>query len=209
MTGIAIYMEGGGDSRDGRAALRVGMDALLKPLKDLAQRERMRWRLVACGGRDAAFRAFRNANHDDTIAALLVDSEGPVSTTPVAHLAGRDGWQLLSVDGDAIHLMVQVMETWIVADAAALRRYYGRGFEPRRLPRSPVLEEVAKADLARALDRATAATSKGSYRKIRHASELLARIDPEVVKQRCPHFDRLWTWLGQQVPDTRSGATAA
>ena len=87
MTGIAIYMEGGGDSRDGRAALRIGMDALLMPLKEMAQRQRLRWRLVACGGRDAAFKAFRNAaNGGETIAALLVDSEAPVSTAPTAHL---------------------------------------------------------------------------------------------------------------------------
>lgn len=207
MTGIAIYMEGGGKSRDGRAALRVGMDALLKPLKDMAQRERVRWRLIACGGRDATLKAFRNAAKDgDTIAALLVDSEGPVSTTPTAHLARRDGWQLPAVDGDAIHLMVQVMETWIVADVPALSRYYGSGFESGRLPRRPMLEEAPKADLVRALDRATAATSKGAYRKIRHASELLARIDPEVVKRRCPHFGRLWTWLERQLLGTHGGA---
>ena len=207
MSGIAIYMEGGGDSRDGRAALRIGMDALLKPLKEIAQRNRLRWRLIACGGRDATFKAFRNAaNGNDTIAALLVDSESPVSTTPTAHLAERDGWQLLFADGNAVHLMVQVMETWIAADVDALRRYYGRGFQPNQLPRHPMLEGVPKADLARALDRATAATSKGSYRKIRHASDLLARIDPEAVKQRCPHFDRLWRWLEQQVADASASA---
>ena len=117
MNGIAIYMEGGGDSRDGKAALRSGMDALLKPLKEIARRGRLRWRVVACGGRDAAFKAFRNAaNGDDTIVALLVDSEGPVAATPAMHLAQRDGWHLQSADGDAMHLMVQVMETWIVAD---------------------------------------------------------------------------------------------
>ncbi len=203
MTGIAIYMEGGGDSRDGRAALRTGMDALLMPLKEIAQRQRLRWRLVACGGRDAAFKAFRNAaNGSDTIAALLVDSEAPVSTTPTAHLARRDGWQLQFADGDAVHLMVQVMETWIVADVGALGRYYGSGFERSRLPRRATLEDVSKSDLARALDRATAATSKGSYRKIRHASELLCRIDPEIVKQRCPHFERLWEWLERQLSRT-------
>ena len=203
MTGIAIYMEGGGDSRDGRAALRTGMDALLMPLKEVAQRQRLRWRLVACGGRDAAFKAFRNAaNGGDTIAALLVDSEAPVSTAPTAHLVQRDGWQLQFADGDAVHLMVQVMEAWIVADVGALSRYYGSGFEHSRLPRRATLEDVSKSDLARALDRATSATQKGSYRKIRHASELLCRIDPEIVKQRCPHFERLWEWLERQLSGT-------
>ena len=200
MIGIAIYMEGGGDSRDGRAALRVGMDALLKPLKGVAQRKKLRWKVIACGGREAAFKAFRHAaSDDDTIAALLVDSEGPVSTTPTAHLAQRDHWRLQFADGEAVHLMVQVMETWLVSDAAALSSYYGSGFQLNKLPRGAKLEEVPKADLARALNRATTATSKGEYRKIRHASELLARLDPEVVKSRCPHFERLWGWLEQQL----------
>ena len=200
MEGVAIYMEGGGDGPNGKAALRIGMDTLLRPLKEIARRDRLRWKLVVCGGRDAAFKRFRNAaNGGDTIVALLVDSESPVSTAPTLHLAQRDRWRLQFADGDAIHLMVQVMETWIVADAGALSGYYGSGFERDRLPRRAELEEVPKADVASALERATAATSKGSYRKIRHASDLLARIDPEVVKQRCSHFERLWVWLERQV----------
>ena len=111
MKGVAIYMEGGGDGPNGKAALRIGMDALLRPLKEIAQRNRLRWRLVPCGGRDAAFKRFRNAaNRDDAIVALLVDSEGPVSATPTLHLAQRDSWHLQFADGDAIHLMVQVMD---------------------------------------------------------------------------------------------------
>ena len=126
MEGVAIYMEGGGDGPNGKAALRIGMDALLSPLKEVARRDRLRWKLVVCGGRDAAFKRFRNAaNGGETIVALLVDSEGPVSTAPTLHLAQRDGWHLQFADGDAIHLMVQVMETWIVADVDALSGYYG------------------------------------------------------------------------------------
>ena len=202
MKGIAIYMEGGG-SGSGKEALRRGMDALLKPLKAIAQRKRVHWKLVACGSRDAAFKAFRNAaNSDDTIAVLLVDSEGPVpaSTSPIEHLKQRDpSSKLQHTNGDAIHLMVQVMETWIVADVGALSRYYGSGFERRRLPRRQMLEEEPKDDLARALAQATVATSRGSYHKINHASELLGEIDPETLKQRCPHFERLWEWLKQQL----------
>ena len=33
MSGVAIYMEGGGTGRDSRAALRLGMDGLLGSLK--------------------------------------------------------------------------------------------------------------------------------------------------------------------------------
>ena len=36
MNAIAIYMEGGGDSKDTKASLRTGMDGFLSELKDLA-----------------------------------------------------------------------------------------------------------------------------------------------------------------------------
>lgn len=200
MRNIAIYLEGGGDSRDGKAALRQGMDALLQPLKAEAQGRALGWKLVPCGGRDRAFRAFRNAaGSDDTLVVLLVDSEDPVSTRPVAHLAQRDGWDLHDAENDAVHLMVQVMETWIVADADALEGYYGGGFNAGQLPRRQALEEVPKAEIERTLRQATAKTTKGAYHKIRHASELLARIDRERVKARCRHFKRLWEWLAHRL----------
>ena len=45
MSGVEIYMEGGGDSRDGKAALRQGMDALLEPLKAAARSNALHWKL--------------------------------------------------------------------------------------------------------------------------------------------------------------------
>lgn len=91
--------------------------------------------------------------------------------------------------------MVQVMETWIVADTDALEKYYGRGFRPNQLPRRQDLEEVSKESVATALERTTAETTKGTYHKIRHASDLLARLDPKRVKERCRHFRTMWEWL--------------
>ena len=35
---------------------------------------------------------------------------------------------MTAVDVQSVHLMVQTMEAWIVADADALNRYYGRSF---------------------------------------------------------------------------------
>ena len=53
MTGIAIYIEGGGDSSSGKAQLRMGFDALLHPQKNAARARKMGWKLVLCGGRNA------------------------------------------------------------------------------------------------------------------------------------------------------------
>ena len=40
--------------------------------------------------------------------------------------------------------MVQVMETWLLADRQALRRYFGPQFADSALPHWPELERVPK-----------------------------------------------------------------
>lgn len=199
--GIEIYMEGGGNSKDTKAKLRQGMDALLAPLKRAAQRKSLHWKLVCCGDRVHALRGFRSAvaaGRGDYV-ALLVDAEGPVSKDPRRHLASRDGWDVTFADEDAVHLMVQVMETWIVADGDALAAYYGQGFRRNALPATQNLEDVLKSDIEQALKRATEKTTKGSYHKIRHAKDLLSCIDPTRVRRRCGHCERLFKGISAQI----------
>lgn len=66
MTSIALYIEGGGDSGAGKAALRQGFDELLSTQKNAARARRMNWRTVLCGGRNATFDAFANATKKKT-----------------------------------------------------------------------------------------------------------------------------------------------
>ena len=91
--------------------------------------------------------------------------------------------------------MVQTMETWIIADRAALRDYYGQNFRENVLPRRQNLEEVGKNDVAEGLRSATVGTQKGAYHKIRHARHLLQLIDPMTVRERCRHCGRLFETL--------------
>lgn len=201
MTGIAIYVEGGGDRKNGKASLRQGIDAFLRSLKDAARAKRWQWKTVCCGGRLETFRRFRNGisnARNGAIVLLLVDAEAPVvAATPTEHLRTRqgDGWRLDGVRDDQAHLMVQTMESWIVADADALAEFYGPNFDKGALPRHSDIEAVGKAQVAAALDKATGRTSKAKYHKIRHASELLHRIDPDKVRRRCPHCERLFVML--------------
>ena len=151
---VAIYMEGGGRKHDSKAALRQGMEEFLRDIKTACRERKWHWRLVCCGARDEAYRRFHNelASGADGITILLVDSEGPVeATAPTEHLTKRDGWNLHGVDDDKIHLMVQTMEAWIVADPEALASYYGQGFQKHSLPRNPNLEDVSKDDIVQAL----------------------------------------------------------
>jgi hypothetical protein len=87
------------------------------------------------------------------------------------------------------------MEAWIVADPDALAAYCGQKFRNNALPKAQNLETVAKNDVAKALEEATRDTQKGSYHKIRHASDLLRLIDQEKVRKRCPRCARLFDTL--------------
>ena len=195
---IAIYMEGGGQQAKGsKAAIRQGMDAFLSEIKEACRNRNWHWRLVCCGPRNEAHRRFREALSNDSagIVVLLVDSETAVNSSPEKHLAAEDGWSFQDVDKDTVHLMVQTMETWIVADPDTLKKYYGRGFRKSALPSHENLEKASKESIAEGLNRATRNTQKGKYDKIRHARHLLERMDAMVVRQRCLHCKRLFETL--------------
>lgn len=58
---IRIYMEGGGDAKDSKGQLRQGLHKLLLPLIQKACDQKVRFRIVACGSRNDAFKAFKTA----------------------------------------------------------------------------------------------------------------------------------------------------
>lgn len=196
MNEIAIYVEGGGDSAGTKAAIRRGLDELLGSVKQKARDSGWRWRVVACGGRREARDAFMHARatQPDVHTILLDDSETAVAAQPIAHLTA-EGWELAEVSPAVIHLMTQVMETWLIADPDALSKYYGRGFRASALPGSAELETVPKTKVLTSLQRATRDTQKGPYHKIRHAEHLLGRVSASRVRGRCPHAERLFSHL--------------
>jgi hypothetical protein len=211
VTQFAFYVEGGGDTAQQKAELRQGFDGLLERVKSSARDKRLGWKLVCAGDRRAAYEAFIDAvrTNPNAVNVLLVDSEDPVApetgdpardaAARVAHLRQRDGWDLSATPAERVHLMVRCMETWIVADPGALAVYYGQGFAPNNLPARLNLEDEPKPDVNDKLARATRGTQKGEYGKIKHASQLLQRIDPARVAQRCPRFGTLMRWLEQTI----------
>jgi hypothetical protein len=177
------------------------MEVFLAEIKNAARARSWHWKLVCCGSRNQAHDAFTHARAagDMGVVVLLVDAEGPVNGPTRAHLRTRDGWDLRAVDDDLVHLMVQTMEAWIAADPDRLARYYGQRFNRNVLPQAINLEAVAKDRVANALARATHRTQKGAYHKIRHAGDLLRRIDPQRVCQRCPSCHRMFAQLGARI----------
>ena len=194
---IRIYIEGGGEARNIKAILREGFSNFLDELRQIARNKQIKWSLILCGSRNNAFRDFKNAlrTHPDAFNVLLVDSEAEVSKNPWAHLKNRDKWVSSNIDDAHCHLMVQTMETWIVADIEALKEFYGQGFKEKSIPKTPEIEKIDRKLLAKCLKEATRGTSKGEYHKTRHAPKLLGQLDAREVRHKAPHCERLFETL--------------
>lgn len=195
---MRIYAEGGGDGKDSKATFRVGMNTFLTEIVQLARSQKMGWNLIVCGSRTNAFRDFQTAlkTHPDAFNVLLVDAEAPVTATSVRqHLKDRDTWNMTSFTEAQCHLMVEVMENWLLADVDALARFYGQNFNRSAIPSTRFVEQISKSTVELSLTNATRRTQKGEYHKIQHGLKLLGLISAPIVRSRAPYCDRLFTTL--------------
>lgn len=204
---VKLYVEGGGDSQLLRTACRQGFAEFLGKA-GLAGRMP---RVVAGGSRGSTYDMFCTAVAQGEEALLLVDSESAVAPVaqpgnataaadraawrPWLHLKQRvgDGWAMPegSEDGQC-HLMVQCMESWLLADREALAGFFGQGFKPTALPASTrPLEGLDKAAVYQALTKATDdCKTKAAYGKGDHSFKLLGLIDPAKVFNASPWAQR-------------------
>lgn len=209
---VKIYVEGGGNENPKlRKALREGFTKLF-------ERAGLRGRMpavVAAGSRNEALADFRDSlkkPKDGQISLLLVDSEGPVKPDhdgkPWSHLYDRDGEDWKRPDGvedDQAHLMVQMMESWFLADRAALVRYYGSEFDEGKLPNCPkTIEDISKKSILDGLNSALRnCSTKGcnrkhsgnKYSKGAYSFEILELLDPGKVRKASDWAERFFKCL--------------
>jgi Domain of unknown function (DUF4276) len=187
-----IYLEGGGDSKDLHVRCREGFRKLLEQCGYSGRMPR----LVACGGRGAAYDSFRTAHESRTanqFVAMLIDSEDPLADVEKVwdHLQSRDGWDR---PGDAndeqVLLMTTCMETWIVCDRSALREHYGANLRESALPALVDLEKRLRHQIQDALFRATKDCSN-AYQKGKRSFEVLAKLTPAMLESQLPSFARI------------------
>jgi hypothetical protein len=195
VTEIRIYLEGGGDKSHTKTAIREGFTKFLQPQQAAARQ--LRFRVIPCGSRNDAFANFTKAlrDHPEAALILLVDSEAPVMGGRWDHLQKQDGWRPGKLSDNVCHFMVQSIEAWLVADPETLGAYYGQGFNQNALPKRKDVEAIPKDQLLQRLNRATAKTQKGSYKKIHHCADLLARLNRDRIRQRAKHCDLLFGTL--------------
>lgn len=182
---VRLYVEGGGD-RNSKIACR---EAFRSFVRKAGAEDRMP-KIIASGSRDEAYKDF-NAAHTqgDVTAMLLVDAEEEVTAPGSwAHLRSRDNWHRpTGASNDHCHLMVQVMESWFLADRPALQQFYGQRFRSQALPGNPNIEQIPKQDVLNGLERAAQGTPARGYSKGRHSFEILATLDPAKVTAASPH----------------------
>ena len=172
---IRIYFEG-------HKELRRGFHAFLAEVIEGARSHRCRVQLVACKARAHHFREVANSQHPLAWNVLLIDSEGP----PPNQVP------------DTFY-MVQIMESWFLADVDCLKRFYGEDFRTSSLPGNPHVEAITKRDVLNALKHATKETPKGEYHKTVHAPDLLGGLDTSRVRAAAPNCDRLFRLLHDEL----------
>ena len=153
---------------------------------------RQGFQVIACGSRGDAYSKFGSAVRKGQAAILLVDAESPVTAAgPWQHLRQSDRWNRpRGATDDQCHLMVQIMESWFLADADALESYYGQGFRKQALPGNPNVEQVPKQDVLDGLDRSARNTRKRNYSKGKDGFEILASLDPAKVRSASTYAER-------------------
>lgn len=193
MVVMKLFVEGGGEQHDQIRRCRIGFSKFIEKAGLAGKMPRV----VASGSRNAAFKDYSNELQNTATARqpmLLVDSEGPVSKEPWDHLEERDGWKKPNnAQDDDAQLMVQCMETWLVADRKALRTFFGPELKDKTLPGDTNLEQVPKDEVLKKLTKATKKLPKtpDGYRKGKVSFDLLAQLDPAVVCEKLPHAKRL------------------
>lgn len=101
---------------------------------------------------------------------------------------------------DNCFLMIQFMETWIVADQENLKKFCGTGYSESAFPKWSDLENVGKETIMNALKKATKGTkTKSECHKTQHGFDLLKKVNTETIRDRCPSCDRLFSTLTEKM----------
>lgn len=201
---VRVYIEGGAEGKTADSDFRRGWKKFLTELHETARTNGYYSLEVVRGkGRGNAFHRFKTykQNCPNDLCVLLTDSEigVPEGTRVWDVVAQREGdkWQCPDWASEGhLYLMVVFVETWLLTDPDALQAFFKKDFDARLLPTTN-LEERSKADVERALRKATGKCKKGPYRH-GQAHEIIEIVDPEKVR-RLRHGLRLFKELGNLI----------
>ena len=205
---IQIYIEGGAKGQDRAASveLRKGFAEFFGELIERAREKNLRFRSIICGSTEITCKIFTQAkkNTPNDFLILLVDSDTAVDEKEKSKIFLQNNPKLKKCDLKAVeenqcHLMVQMMESWFLADVEALKNYFGKDFKENKLRKNKKVEEIAKSDVLDSLKEATKETQKGVYHKIQDGAKLLELINPQKVRAAAPRCDELFKAISNEI----------
>ncbi|MCW5959560.1 MAG: DUF4276 family protein [Pyrinomonadaceae bacterium] len=193
---VVIYIEGD-TKRKGKSNAITLRQGFREFFKDLAGEIKIPIELKLVGAREFTIKVFlaEQEYNSDSFTVLLVDSEGRLdeNETPKTFLQKiSDKFDFKNVKDEQCHLMVQLMESWFVADKEKLAEFYDKDFNAKALPKNKNIEQIPKNDVITGLEKATQKTKKGKYGKGAHSGEILRIIDSGKVRKSAPHCERLF-----------------
>jgi Domain of unknown function (DUF4276) len=204
--GIRIYIEGDKKSKNSNISLREGFSSFFSELKEKAKEKRIKFDVILCGNTSETYKDFLLGvkYHQNSFVAFLIDSDDEIgkAETPKSFLQRQEkskNWDFENVEDNQCHLMVQIMESWFLADIETLKSFYGQNFKHNAIPKQPNIEKIGKLDVEKSLDKATNETSKGAYHKTKHGSELLTKIETAKVKEKAKHCNRLFETIIENI----------
>ena len=197
MVRAVIYLEGGGSGPNSKI-LDIRCERAFHKLLDRMGFTGRKPRLVACGGRDAVYKDFYRALQStlNGYVAMWIDSEEPMADIEKAwkHLAevkSVGSWKKPDGAGDdQVLFMTTCMETWIIADRAALREHYKKNLNENSLPNINDLESQERHHVQQALETATK-DCKNAYAKGKRSFEIFEKLDHAALRQHLPSFERV------------------
>lgn len=167
---LRVYFEG--DDR-----FRPGFRQFLSEIAEAARSKRCYLDLIAAEGTPVQDFQAALKSHPDAWNVLVLDSEDPQEF----QLRKKS---LEGGDPDSIFWMVEIMESWFLADTDALKALFGGNVTKG----NPKVEEIPKVDVLAKLKR----VSGGEYHKVNHGMKLLELIDPAKVRKAAPNCDRMF-----------------
>ncbi len=157
---ITLFVEGTSDDTNGD--LRQGFENLLK--KELAGKMPS---IKLGDGIDQTVAKFLKAEGDKF---LLIDLDGASETK-------KERVKALKLPESQTFFMIQAMEAWFLSQPDMLNDFYN---EDLKVPKKRA-EDIAKPD--KELQRLTKNTRKKEYHKVRHAVELLGKLDIDKLQK--------------------------
>lgn len=205
---IHVYIEGGARNQDraASAALRRGFSMFLTKLCPEIRAKNIKLNTVIVGSTELTCKVFtqENENSPEKFFVLLVDSDVAVDKAEKSKTFLQNNPKLVrcdlrNVEENQCHLMVQVTETWFLADVETLKNHFGKDFKEKKLRKTADIEAIAKDDVLSSLEEATKTRKNGGYHKIKDGAKLLEQIDPEKVRHAAFRCELLFAAIAEKI----------